>query len=153
MATAVARICITSGVMPLLIVGLAACGGATTSDPEQTAPPDSATTSSPSVAATSTSVATYCAPLAAAFKVKPPSGQSLDAAQTADLVKFGKLLGPAATAAAADGKTDVSKLLVLLGKLNSAPLSVTAEQAGEALKENFRLAPIIMADCRIDMMQ
>lgn len=151
MTSTVARVCITSGAIPLLLVGLSACGGATTSSQTAATPPASTATSSPS-ASSSVSGVTYCAPLAAAYKVKPPSGQALNAAQLADLVKFGKLLGPAADAAAADGKPEIAKLLTVLGAMNSDPHAVTAQQAGEAFKESSRLAPIIMADCKINIM-
>lgn len=152
MTSASARACIAPCAIPLLLVGLSACGGATTSSQTPDTPPASTAISSPS-SSSSVSAATYCAPLAAAYKVKPPSGVALSAAQLADLAKFGKLLGSAADAATADGKPEIAKLLTVLGTMNTDPTSVTAQQAGEAAKETAKLAPTIKADCKINILE
>ena len=142
-----------SGGFAILVASLAACGGGTTSSPSSAPPASTAkSTSSPS-ASSSVATATYCVPLAAAYKVKPPSGVALNSAQVADMVKFGKLLGPAAEAAAADGKPGVAKLLALLGTMNASPTTVTAAQASEAAQKLSIVAPIVMADCKIDILQ
>ncbi|MBE3074766.1 MAG: hypothetical protein IMZ75_07440 [Actinobacteria bacterium] len=91
----------------------------------------------------------YCAPLAAAYRVKPPTGKTTPKA----LAKFGKLLTPAAKAAAADGKTDVATLLSTLAAMNSDPLSVTAKQANTAFAAIAKVAPVVLKDCGINLMQ
>jgi hypothetical protein len=111
-------------------------------------------TSSPVPAPSTSSLApasalSYCASLAAAYRVKPPTGKTTVKAQAT----FGKLLIPAAKAAAADGKADVAKLLNLLAAMNSDPLSVTAEQAGTAFADIAKVAPVVQKDCGISLMQ
>lgn len=112
---------------------------------------DSASPASESSSPTqSESKPSYCAPLAAAFEVKPPTGE----ATTSDvLAKFGQLLTPAAAAASADGKTDVAELLTTLAAMNSDPSSVTADEAFEVGQTTLDLVPVVMADCGINMMQ
>ena len=81
--------------------------------------------------------------------MKPPTGKTTFEAQA----KFGKLLAPAAKAAAADGKTDVAKLLTTLAAMNSDPRSVTAKQAGAAFEEIAKVLPIVLKDCGVNLMQ
>lgn len=161
MTSNLARGWITSGTIALLLVGISACSAGTTSSPTSSAPTTASPTSSPvttsapptATAATPSAVPTYCALLATAYQIKPPTGVKLTAAQLADEVKFGKLLIPASQAAAADGKPEVAKLLTLLATMNSDPTSVTAAQAGEAFSQISKVSPTVMADCKINLMQ
>lgn len=139
------------------VVGvLAGCSSSGTSSP---AASDSSASSSASSTASSTPTASpsalasahsYCAPLAAAYKVKPPTGQKTT---PETLAIFGKALTPAAEAAAADGKADVAELLTLLAAMNSDARSVTAERAGTAFDSVAKLSPVVMKDCGINLMQ
>lgn len=162
MTSKLARMCILSGTIPLLLAGVSACSGSTTSSPTSPAPSTTSATGSPSsssagapttTATTPATAPTYCALLAKAYQIKPPTGVKLTAAQLADEVQFGKLLTPAAQAAAADGKPEVAKLLTLLSTMNSDPTSVTAAQAGEAFSQISKVSPTVMTDCNINLMQ
>jgi hypothetical protein len=96
------------------------------------------------------SALTYCAPLAAAYEVKPASGTETTPEV---LAEFGNLLTPAAEAAAADGKADVAELLTTLAAMNLDIGSVTAEQAMAVGATTIELAPVVMEDCGINLMQ
>jgi hypothetical protein len=91
----------------------------------------------------------YCAPLAAAFKVKPPSGQSTS---LETMKQYGKLLEPAAAAASAGGNTDVAGFLNLTAKMSADPM-----HAGDLAQGAFAAAakayPVILKDCAIDIMK
>lgn len=92
----------------------------------------------------------YCDPLAAAFEVKPASGEVATDAQLAD---FAAAMEPAAAAAEADGNTQLADLFTLIAKINAAPDSVTAEETGQALSETFAVAEEVQAACGVDLLQ
>ncbi|MBE3074686.1 MAG: hypothetical protein IMZ75_07025 [Actinobacteria bacterium] len=47
----------------------------------------------------------------------------------------------------------MAKVLSSLAAMNSDPLSVTAKQAGPALEAMAEVAPIVLKDCGINLMQ
>lgn len=131
-----------------IVIALAGCSS---SDTSSTAPSRSTPTATPTAASsTPVSALTYCAPLAAAYQAKPASGT---ATTPEVLAKFGNLLTPAADAAAADGKADVAELLTTLAAMNLDIGSVTADKAMSVGDTIIRLAPVVMKDCGINLMQ
>ena len=92
----------------------------------------------------------YCALLATAYLVKPPSGKSVTAAEAR---KFGKLVEPAAAAASAAGKKDVGDGLSLIAVMNSDITKLTAKQGEAAFASMPIIVPIVMKDCGIDLMK
>lgn len=131
-----------------IVIALAGCSS---SDTSSTAPSRSTPTATPTAASsTPVSALTYCVPLAAAYQAKPASGT---ATTPEVLAKFGNLLTPAAEAAAADGKADVAELLTTLAAMNLDIGSVTADKAMSVGDTTIRLAPVVMKDCGINLMQ
>lgn len=131
-----------------IVIALAGCSS---SDTSSTAPSRSTPTATPTAASsTPVSALTYCALLAAAYQAKPASGT---ATTPEVLAKFGNLLTPAAEAAAADGKADVAELLNTLAAMNLDIGSVTADEAMSVGDTTIRLAPVVMEDCGINLMQ
>ena len=94
--------------------------------------------------------ASYCAPLEAAYAVKPASGE---VASDSDLKAFADAMQPAADAATADGKPELAAFFALIAQLNAAPDSMTAEDTNKAFSELAQFAPVVQKECGIDMMQ
>lgn len=93
--------------------------------------------------------ASYCDPLAAAYEIKPASGEP---AGDADLAAFGEALLPAAAAAAADGRPDLADLFTLLSQVNAHPDAVSEEQVDLALTEVLNYSDEVSSTCGIDML-
>lgn len=93
---------------------------------------------------------TYCDPLAAAYAIKPASGEPVSDAQ---LLAFGEAMVPVADAAAADGRQDLADMFTLISQVNSDPNGTTETQTSQALNEVLANADAVKADCGIDLLQ
>jgi len=132
---------VLAAVLSVAALGIAACGGGSSST-ETSVAPISASAVGPTV--------TYCEPLSAAYAVKPATGSI---ASDESLAIFAAALEPAAIAAEADGKPEVAALFMLLVQMNAAPDLIQPEDVDEAFAQLAALAPTVEADCGVDLMQ
>ncbi|MDP2013621.1 MAG: hypothetical protein Q8L05_05285, partial [Actinomycetota bacterium] len=93
---------------------------------------------------------TYCDPLAAAYAIKPASGEP---ASNEELAAFGEAMFPVADAASADGREDLAEMFTLVAQVNSDPSSTTDAQTTEALNAVLTHADEVNATCGIDLLQ
>jgi hypothetical protein len=132
------RALVLPAVLSVAALGLAACGGGSSSAETPAAPSSAA------------GEVTYCEPLQAAYAMKPASGSVVS---DEDLAAFADALEPAAIAAQADGKPEIAALFALLAQMNAAPDSMTSDEMNEAFTQIAALGPEVQADCGIDLMQ
>jgi len=110
----------------------------------------SSSSEAPKVAAPASDKAAYCAPLSVAKKARPAQGQAgLDEA----MIRYGKLLDPAAAAASTAGKTEVADFLSLVAKMNSNPTNEDPQQIADAVLKSRTADPIILKDCGFEFMK
>ncbi len=130
---------------------LVACSSSTTStSTPSSAPLVASAAPTPDTSVVAAGGTSYCEPLAAAFKIKPASGEP---ASDAQLAAFGEAMVPAATAAAADGRQDLADMFTLIAKVNSDPNGTTPTETSQALNEVITNADEVKAACGVDMLQ
>ena len=93
---------------------------------------------------------TYCEPLAAAYALKPPSGEPVS---DAELLVFGEAMVPVADAAVADGRQDLADMFTLIAQVNIDPEGTTDAETTEALNEVLAFSDEVNAACGIDLLQ
>lgn len=125
--------------LALASLTLAACGSGTSSES-----PSAAASSAPAAAGTS-----YCEPLAAAYAIKVPSGETGTDEQFA---AFGEAMLPAAEAAAADGRQDLADFFLLVAEINANPDGATPDQGEAAFAGAFQFGPEVLEACGVDLM-
>ena len=69
------------------------------------------------------------------------------------MIRYGKLVEPAAAAASAPGKTEVPGLLNEVAKANADPARPDPEQIAAARITAQPVGPIILKDCGFDFMK
>lgn len=120
---------------------LTACGSSTSTESSSAAPESAA------AAGGGTS---YCAPLQAAYGIKPASGEI---ATDEQLAAFAEAMLPAAEAAAADGRPELADFFALVAEINANPDGATPDQGEAAFAGAFEFGPEVLTDCGVDLMQ
>jgi hypothetical protein len=125
--------------LALSALALSACGSGSSSES-----PSAAASSEPAAAGTS-----YCVPLAAAYEIKVPSGETGTDEQFA---AFAEAMLPAAEAAAADGRQDLADFFLLVAEINANPDGATPDQGEAAFAGAFQFGPEVLEACGVDLM-
>lgn len=137
--------------MTLVSFSLVGCSSAESSaeSPAASQTPSSESVTSAAPVETEDEV-TYCEPLAAAYLLKPPSGEPVS---DAELLVFGEAMVPVADAAAADGRQDLADMFTLIAKVNMDPEGTTDAETTEALNEVLTFSDEVTTACAVDLLQ
>ena len=134
--------------LALTSLSLVACSSSSDPSPSVSVSAEAAESQAPADAMTQGGTS-YCDPLAAAYEIKPPSGEI---ASDEELVAFGEALLPVADAASVDGQQDLADMFTLLAKVNSDPDNTTDAETGESLQMVIANSEQVNADCGIDLL-
>lgn len=93
----------------------------------------------------------YCQPLASALAVDAAHPGTSPDAQRAR-VGAGVALRAAANSAAADANTPIWEMLTFLATMSTDPRSLSAQQASVGLSKVRTQAPVVFADCHLNLL-